>query len=595
MAPTSSSVPLPFEDSQPAPDLEMIRRSTGRWRWLLGLTVLVMTALIWTVWAETTTHERRQAVSAAARRQANLSVAVGHYLTRALGSADAIAQYLSGVHVSAGPNFPALLRERARVNTLLREVLACWEDGSVLSSSRAEDPTQLARWCSQWLQEAPPGAQTFPARPVTAADSTLVPLLTRIAATIDRPAGVIALLVDVRDLLGLLQDYSIPDETVVLIAGPDGLPRARWHSVSGMRQQRSPETAVLSEVLATGTQGQRVTVDGHQILASARRVQAFPLTVFVGTSVTDTLAAPRTRSLYYAVACAVATLLIATFALLLLRLQNQASQRAESLGRARLRLQALNDALEGKVRARTGQLEAAYQDLETFSYGVAHDVRAPIAAIQGFAAALEPIMDAAADSRSSHYLRRIVANAAQMSELTESLLKLGKLSRASVATNRVDVSAMAHDVLAGLREQEPNRPVDTKVQEGIVVRADRVLLRQVLENLLGNAWKFSAARTPALITVAGSQDEDGWMTIAIGDNGEGFDSAHASEVFKPFRRMHAAGAFAGTGMGLAIVERIMRLHGGRAWIQSGPEAGTSVFIALPGEHASGRDGTVGRT
>lgn len=591
MKPTASPVPLQFEESRHAPDVEAVRRSTDRWRWLLAFTVMVMTALIWGVWAETTTHENHQALSAAARRQGNLSVAVGHYLTRALGNADAVAQYLSGVHSSPGSNFPAQLRERGRVNTLLAEALACGEDGSSLSSRSAGDASAFARWCPHWLQEAPARARTFPARPVKSGDLTLVPLLTRVAGTADRPAGVIALLVDVRDLLGLLQDYSIPDETVVLVAGPDDQPRARWHNVDRMKEQRAPEVAVLPEVLAAGTLGQPVTVEGRQILASARRVQAFPLTVFVGTSVADTLAGPRARSFYYAIACTVATLVIATFAWLLLRLQNQASQTAESLGRARERLQVLNNALEGKVRARTGELEAALRDLEAFSYSVAHDVRAPIAAIQGFASALEPAVAAAGDARSSHYLRRIVANATQMSELTESLLELGKLSRAPVATTRVDVSTMAHEVLAGLREQSPKRAVETRVQDGLTVRGDRVLLRQVLENLLGNAWKFSAARSPAVITVTG-QEEDGWKTIVIRDNGEGFDSSQASEVFKPFRRMHAAGAFPGTGIGLAMVERILRLHGGRTWIQSSPEKGTSVFIALPVDEDSGVEGDV---
>jgi signal transduction histidine kinase len=303
--------------------------------------------------------------------------------------------------------------------------------------------------------------------------------------------------------------------------------------------------------------------------------------VFVSTSVPDILAGPEMRSGYYAVACAVATLFIAAVALLLLHLQNQATARAESLARARQRLKTLNEGLEHQVRARTSELEAAYDDLEAFSYTVAHDVRAPIAAIQGFAAALAPAVEANGDTRPAHYLKRILANAAQMSELTEALLELGKLSRAPVATTRVDLSAMAHEVLAGLREREPGqRAVETKVQEGLAVHGDRVLLRQVLENLLGNAWKFSAARSPALITVEGRRGADGRMTVAIRDNGEGFEAAGAADLFRPFPRLHAATEFPGTGIGLATVERILRLHSGRVWIESSPEAGTTVFFTL---------------
>jgi signal transduction histidine kinase len=348
-----------------------------------------------------------------------------------------------------------------------------------------------------------------------------------------------------------------------------------------MGEQRSPEAAVLPQVLATGTLGQAVTVQGRSVLASARRVQGYPLVVFVSTSVHDTLANSETRSGYYAVACAVATLLIAAVALLLLHLQNEATERAESLARARQRLRTLNEGLESQVRARTGELEAAYGDLEAFSYTVAHDVRAPIAAIQGFAAALAPAVEAIGDTRPTHYLKRILANAAQMSELTEALLELGKLSRAPVAATRIDLSAMAREVLAGLRERETSqRSVQATVQEGLAVQGDRVLLRQVLENLLGNAWKFSAGRSPALIRVEGSRADDGWMKIAIRDNGAGFDPAGAADLFRPFRRLHAATEFPGTGIGLATVERILRLHGGRVWIESTPEAGTSVFFTL---------------
>ncbi|MDB5899380.1 MAG: hypothetical protein JWP41_2982 [Ramlibacter sp.] len=568
------------------PDLDVVRRSAGRWRWVLGLSVLAMITLVWTAWAESTTHERRQAIAAAAHRQGNLAVAVGHYLTRALGNADAVAQFLAAVHAMPDSDFPRRLQERASANNLFSEMALCDQDGSVLSSRPARDPAELAQWCAHWLRQAPAGARTYPAPAVLGSGRSLVPILTRVAATEARPAGVIVLLVEVRGLLGLMQDYSIAEETVVLVAGDDGQARARWHSVTAMAQQRAPEVGLLAQVLAAGTLGQPKTVEGRPILATVRKVQAYPLVVFVGTSIPDTLAAPENRSGYYAAACGVATLLIAAFALLLLYLQNQATARTESLARARQRLKLLNEGLEGEVRARTGELEAAYGDLEAFSYTVAHDVRAPIAAILGFAEALAPAVQASGDTRSAHYLKRIKANAAQMSEFTEALLELGKLSRAPVATTRVDISAMAHEVLAGLREREGTpRSVQTQVQEGISAQGDRVLLRQVLENLFGNAWKFSAARTPAVITLEARRADD-WMQIAVRDNGEGFDPAEAADVFRPFCRLHAAGDFAGTGVGLATVERILRLHGGRAWIESSPAGGTTVFFTLPADGAA---------
>jgi signal transduction histidine kinase len=571
-------VPAASEDSHDGPDLEVVRRSASRWRWVLALTVLAMTALVWGTWVEITTYEKKQALSAAARRQGNLSIAVGQYLTRALGNADAVAQYLAGVHASPEPDFAGQLASRARANTLFAAMWTCQEDGTLLSAGTTT--SDGSTWCKAWLDAAPADAKTFAGRPVRAGDATLVPLLTRLPAGGGRAPGVLALLVDVGSLLGVMQEYRIPDETVVLVAGADDRVRARWHNATRVADQRAPEAALLPAVLAAATLGQQHQVEGRLVLASARRVQPYPLTVLITTSVPDTLAESNRRSRYFAAAAGLATGVIALFALVLLRLQNQAVRSAESLGRARQRLQALNDELEEQVRARTGELEGAYRDLEAFSYTVAHDVRAPLAAISGFADALAPTVEATGDPKASHYLRRILANASQMNQLTESLLELGKLSRPAMVSLRVDLTALAHDVVAGLREREHSaRAVEVTIQDAMEVQGDPVLLRQVLENLLGNAWKFSAARSPAVIGVT-AQGDDGWTTVAIRDNGEGFESSTAVDLFKPFRRMHAADAFPGTGVGLATVDRILRLHGGSTWIESSPQGGTTVSFRI---------------
>jgi signal transduction histidine kinase len=575
------AVPVAFEESQSGPELEVVRRTSSRWRGALAVAVLLMITVIWGTWFEITKHEEEQALAAAARRQASLAVAVSQYLTRAFGNADAVAQYLAGVRPAASPEFARELEARARANSLFIEMTVCFADGSMLTSGGAANAPDRAGWCDAWRREAPPDARTYPAQPVRASGNTLVPLLTRVAAAGERPAAVIALLVGVRSLLGLLEEYSISDETIVLVAGADGRLRARWHSATDTSDQQAPEIAVLPAVLARATPGQPHLVGGKAFLASARRMPAYPLTVMVATSVVDTLAEPRQRSAIYAFASGIATLLVVVFALLLLRLQNQALRSSESLGRARLRLQSLNDELEEQVRVRTAELEAAYHDLEAFSYTVAHDVRAPIAAIQGFADALAPALAAGGDPKSLHYLGRIRANATQMNQFAGSLLELGKLSRPPMVMMPIDLSALAREVLVGLRERDLGaRVVESTVQDGLSARGDAVLLRQVLENLLGNAWKFSAARTPAVISVTGECDAQGWATIAVRDNGEGFDQASAVGLFKPFRRMHAPDAFPGTGVGLAMVERILRLHGGRAWIESSPEQGTTVFFTI---------------
>jgi len=574
--------PPPFDDSLLRPDISEIRRSVRRWRLWLALTVLLIAGVVWGTWLETRAYERRQALDAAARRQGNLAIAVGHYLTRALGNGDAVGQYLAARYASPATDLPEQLAARARANDLFVEMAICFAGGAVLASRWEPGDAGAASHCARWLREAPEGARTHPADPVRVAGQTLVPLLTRADAAHGRPPAVIALLIDVRNVLGLMQDYRIPDETVVLVARDDSATLARWHSARRSTEQRAPEAALLPAVLAAGTLGQVREVEGRTVLVSARRVEAWPVSILIATSYADTVASPSRRAILYAAASGAATLLLAGFTYVLLRLQRRVLRTSEALGRARHRLHDINVKLESEVRARTGELEAAYRDLETFSYSVAHDVRGPLGAVRAFADALTPKLDAMGDAKASHYLQRIVANAAQMNEIADALLSLGQLARPSLQIVDIDLSALAQEVLASLRERDmTSRTVHATVQQGMVVRGDRVLVRQVLENLLGNAWKFTGRRAAATIAVEASPQADGQLQVAIRDNGEGFDMGNAPDLFKPFRRAHAAADFAGTGVGLAAVERIVRLHGGRTWIESAPGEGTSVFFTLP--------------
>lgn len=568
----------------PPLDPASVRRSVVRSRWLLGATVAIVSALVWGTWLEVTTHERQQALAAAARRQGNLAVSVGQYLTRALGNADAVADYLSAVYASADADFPARLRDRARANTLFWDMVLCQARGGVVAGGRQAAGDDFGPACATWLNETPQQAQQaqgLVTGPIRHGGRTLIPLLTRLEGNATRPPAVLVLLVDLPAVLGLLQEYSVPDETSVVVARADGLLLARWHSVHRMARQAAPELALLQRVLASGQLGQPHDVAGQQVQASARRLDPYGLVILVTTSIPDTLAPALARSRQYAIAGALANLLLVGFALLLLHLQNQAARTSESLGRARARLQAMNEQLEERVLARTAELEAANRELEDFSYAVAHDVRAPLSAIGGFGEALLPTVEASADPKAPHYLRRILANARQMNELTQALLQLGQIARAPIRCDRIDLSEMAHQVLDSLRERHGgDRVVQCRIQEGMAVAGDAVLLRQVLENVMSNAWKFTARRSPAEIKVHAEGGPHG-VTVVVRDNGEGFDSSLAVDVFRPFRRMHKGETFPGTGVGLAIVRKIVERHGGRVRIQSRPEAGTSVFLTLP--------------
>jgi signal transduction histidine kinase len=226
------------------------------------------------------------------------------------------------------------------------------------------------------------------------------------------------------------------------------------------------------------------------------------------------------------------------------------------------------------------ELERSREALESFTYSVSHDLRAPLAAIDGFSRALQERAAATLDDRSGHFLQRIRAGTLQMHELIEGMLQLGKVSAASLEAGPVDLSALAQAVLADLQEREPARRVHATVEPGLSAWGDERLLRQVLANLLGNAWKFTSKAESAGIAL-GSTINGGRRCFFVSDNGAGFDMAHAHRLFGSFHRLHAAHEFPGTGIGLATVQRIVERHGGEVWAEAQPGEGATFYFALP--------------
>ncbi len=231
------------------------------------------------------------------------------------------------------------------------------------------------------------------------------------------------------------------------------------------------------------------------------------------------------------------------------------------------------------------ELLAANEALESFSYSASHDLRTPLAAIEGFSKALDERSSAALDDRSRHYLNRIRAGTQQMGELIDGLLLLGRVSQVGMSQEEVDLGALAAAVVEELRERDPGRRVAVDIEPGLSARGDRRLLRQVMANLVGNAWKFSAPRADAAIFV-GRAASRGQRCFCVRDNGVGFDMAYAGRLFSPFQRLHSAAEFAGSGIGLATVQRILARHGGAVWAESAPGQGTSVYFTAPGEAAA---------
>jgi PAS domain S-box-containing protein len=240
----------------------------------------------------------------------------------------------------------------------------------------------------------------------------------------------------------------------------------------------------------------------------------------------------------------------------------------------------LNETLERRVRERTAELEASNRELESFSYSVSHDLRAPLRALNGFSHLLEEEYAHRLDANGLNYLARIRAASQRMGELIDDLLDLARVSRQELRRMPVDCSALAADILASLEELAPQRKVSWHVAAGLSVRADPVLAKVLLENLLRNAWKFTAERADARIEFDAAV-QDGETVYCVRDNGVGFDPAYAGKLFQPFQRLHDAKRFEGTGIGLAIVQRIVHRHGGRVWAESQPGQGAAFFFTLP--------------
>ena len=237
--------------------------------------------------------------------------------------------------------------------------------------------------------------------------------------------------------------------------------------------------------------------------------------------------------------------------------------------------------LEDRIAARTEQLETANQELEAFAYSVSHDLRAPLRAIEGFSAV---VMEDARDRLEGSeigYLQRVRDAAQRMASLIDDLLALSRATRADLARERVDVSALAQSIVEELREAEPARTVDVVVTPGIEADADPVLLRAILFNLLGNAWKFTGRHARALIEVGCAEDGEGERVYFVRDDGAGFDPGQARHVFGAFQRFHTPDQFEGSGIGLATVQRLVAKHGGRVWAEAEVEKGATFFFTLP--------------
>ena len=245
--------------------------------------------------------------------------------------------------------------------------------------------------------------------------------------------------------------------------------------------------------------------------------------------------------------------------------------------RAEEEVRRLNDELELRVRQRTAELEASTRELDAFAYSVSHDLRAPLRSLEGFSQVL--LEDYAGDlaEEAQGYLRRIQANVGRMAQMIDDLLHLSRATRSQLKRDRFDLTALAREVVAEI--SDPARSATWNISDNMAAQGDPHLVRLVLQNLLGNAWKFTSRAEHSVITVS-VHPQSGVDVFEVRDNGAGFDMKYADKMFDPFQRLHSAGEFEGTGIGLAIVHRVITRHGGRIVAEGAVGEGAAFRFSL---------------
>ncbi len=371
-----------------------------------------------------------------------------------------------------------------------------------------------------------------------------------IAGAAARAAFVPLTLEDDRALAELVDSYrTVPRLDLLRVEGPDGRPRRVLSRESGGARRLIVRVPILP--LADG---------GSNPGAATARPAGW---VEVGMR-TDRIDA-RVRDIALTDLALSAWLAAAAFLVGALMVRHLVERTRDLVGEARL----------------AAEVKRVNAELETFAYSVAHDLRAPLRAVDGFSKAVLDKYRDRLDAEGRDWLDRIRGGSVRMGVLIDDLLILSRVSRGELRREEFDLGRLARAVADGLRRAAPARDAQFTVQEGLRVVGDPGLLRAALENLLGNAWKYTS-RHPCARIEFGARREAGRTVYFVRDDGAGFDMAHAGKLFQPFSRLHSRGEFDGTGIGLATVQRIVERHGGRIWAEAAVEKGAAFFFTLGG-------------
>jgi signal transduction histidine kinase len=321
-----------------------------------------------------------------------------------------------------------------------------------------------------------------------------------------------------------------------------------------------------------------LTVDGVERRFSVRRIPGQPLYIVVGRSTDDDLASWRDQAIKAGLLLLLFFVGTLASSWLIHRDWQRQVAAADEVARAEEKVRRLNSELERRVAERTAQLEAANKELEEFSYSVSHDLRSPVRAIDGFGRILEEEYGPRLDDEGRRLIAVVADNARRMGQLIDGILDFLHLGRRPLHPAVVDMAALAQEVFAELKPAD--RQIEFRLGELPAAQGDPAMLRLALANLLSNAIRFTARKEGVVIEVGGSSGPDG-NRYFVRDNGIGFDMRYADKLFRVFERVHGDAELEGTGVGLAMVKRIVHRHGGRVWAEGKPDAGATIHFTLP--------------
>ena len=256
------------------------------------------------------------------------------------------------------------------------------------------------------------------------------------------------------------------------------------------------------------------------------------------------------------------------------------AQRESERDHAEHELKQHRDHLEDLVHERTAELEASNKELEAFSYSVSHDLRAPLRSIHGFCQMLVEDYGKQLDHVGLDYLMRVQTNALDMGALIEDLLQLARITRCDFNKQKLDISGLAKETIDKLKQQNPDRDIEVKLQNNLYADGDEHLISVALDNLLSNSWKYTSKIAHASIEFGSNHSGNGHDVYFVKDNGAGFDMKYADKIFLAFQRLHSKEDYPGTGVGLATVQRVVDRHGGKVWAESDIGKGTTIYFTL---------------